>query len=365
MKVHLVRSEDMTIGKFNTICDYISTFKGEIKFLFNKEDVPENEEEIYESNPELIKHTLEDNTPKIREEFDSFFELCNQYRISKSISEDELVILLTNQRNDNNYFGYCSQDIKNVFIQCSNWGDVLGEGLNDVFPIVYEIAAWTLRSLIFNSERQMIGFIPPIKTGCVMDMCVDKRDISFKMRTGDIRPEVMQLIKNRNIKPVFINQLISIFEKIRTGILFRDRVGITNGLSRLELRQFGNKLKFVLVDFADVILEFEILESIIYAIFLQLKEGIRLQNFDDEIEIIENTFSSLYITKSDDFINSKIQNYTSIEKSTLLIQNISRINKKLIKVIPSNIVSNYLIDGQSGENYRISLDRDLVDLHIL
>lgn len=365
MKVHLVRSEDMTIVKFNTIGDYLGEFEGAIKFQFIKEEIPENEEEIFEANPELVKHTIEDNTPKFREEFDSFFELCNQYRISKSISEDELVILLTNQRNDNNYFGYCSQDIKNVFIQCSNWGDVLGEGLNDVFPIVYEIAAWTLRSLIFNSERQMIGFIPPIKTGCVMDMCVDKRDISFKMRTGDIRPEVMQLIKNRNIKPAFINQLISIFEKIRTGVLFRDRVGITNGLSRLELRDFGKKFKLVLVDFGDLIIDFEPLETILYVIFLKIETGIRLQNFDEQIDIIQKTFDSFYTSKSDEFIASKIQNYTSIEKSTLLIQNISRINKKLMKVIPSNIVSNYLIDGQSGENYHISLDRDLVDLHIL
>ena len=365
MKVYLVRSDDMTIGKFNTICDYLVGFKGEIKFQFIKEEIPENEEELYESNPDLIKHTLEDNTPKIKEEFEPFFDLCNQFRISNSVSENELTILLTNQRNDNNYFGYCSQDMRNVFIQCSNWGDILGENLNDIFPIIYEIGAWILRFLLFNSERQMIGFIPPIKTGCVMDMCVDKRDISFKMRTGDIRPEIMQLIRNRKINPAYINQLISIFEKIRTGVLFRDRVGITNGLSKLELREFGNKLKLVLVDFADVIIDFEILESIIYVIFLQVEEGIRLQNFDDEIEIIENTFRSFYLTKSEDYIDLKIKNYTSIDKATLLIQNISRINKKLSKLIPSNIVSNYLIDGQSGENYCISLDRNLVDLHIL
>ena len=365
MKVHLIRANDMTIGRFNNIGDYLSEFNGQINFVFEKEEIPENEEEIYESNPELIKHTLEDNSPRRKEEFDVFFNTCIDYRSQRNVSENELVILLTNQKNENNYFGYCSEDLKNVFIQCSNWDEILGEKLNDIFPIVYEICAWTLRFLIFKSERQMKGFIPPIRTGCVMDMCEQKSDFSFKIRTADIRMDVMQLIQKKKINPAYINQIIAVFEKVRKGVLFRDRVGITSGLSRLELRLFGNKMKFVLVDFADVILEFEILESIIYAIFLQLKEGIRLQNFDDEIEIIENTFSSLYITKSDDFINSKIQNYTSIEKSTLLIQNISRINKKLMKVIPSNIVSNYLIDGQSGENYCIKLDRDLVDLHIL
>lgn len=352
----------MTIGKFNAIGDYLGEFKGEIKFQYIREEVPENEEEIYEANPELIKHALEDNSPRFKEEFESFFELCKDYRNTNSISDNELVILLTNQRNDNNYFGYCSQNMKNVFIQCSNWGDILGEGLNDIFPIVYEIAAWTLRFLLFLKERQMISFIPPVKTGCVMDMCVDKRDISFKMRTGDIRPSVMQLIKYKRINPGLINQLISIFEKIRMGILFRDRVGITHGLSRLELREFGKKFKLVLVDFGDLPLSFEPIETIIYIIFLLKEEGIRLKHFDQEIDIINKVFHNIYLSKSDNFVENKVKNYISIENSTLLNENISKINGKLRKVLPDNIISNYLIDGKPSENYRISLDRSLVDL---
>ena len=365
MKVHLIKSKELPVFKFNAICEYMKSFDGEIVFKSLDYEEVENESQEYEEDAELFKLTLEDNSPQIKEDFDRFFDKCEDYRKEQSIPENELVILLTNEKNKNNFFGYPSKSMKNVFIQTSNWKDVLGEGLDDVFPIVYEISAWTLRFLLFKSEGEMKTKISPKPVGCVMDMCKEKGDFSFKIRTGDISSDVMKLIQKKNINPSYMNQLISIFEKVRKGVLFRERVGITNGLSRLELRLFGNKLKLVLVDFGDVILEFEILESIIYVIFLQKKEGIRLQNFDDEIDIIENTFESFYIKKSDDFINSKIKNYTSIEKSTLLIQNISRINRKLMKVIPSNIVSNYLIDGQSGENYCISLDRNLVDIHIL
>ena len=362
MKVHLIRANDMTIGRFNNIGDYLSEFNGQINFVFEKEEIPENEEEIYESNPELIKHTLEDNSPRRKEEFDVFFNTCIDYRSQRNVSENELVILLTNQKNENNYFGYCSEDLKNVFIQCSNWDEILGEKLNDIFPIVYEICAWTLRFLIFKSERQMKGFIPPIRTGCVMDMCEQKSDFSFKIRTADIRMDVMQLIQKKKINPAYINQIIAVFEKVRKGVLFRDRVGITSGLSQIELKEFRKKLKLVLVDFGEIPLNFQPLETIIYLIFLSKEEGIRLQNFDEEIELIDKVFRSVYLSKSEDFINAKIKSYTSIDGPYLVNQNISRINKKLSYLIPKSIIDFYKIEGQPGENYRIYLNRNLVDL---
>ena len=113
-------------------------------------------------------------------------------------------------------------------------------------------------------------------------------------------------------------------------------------------------------------MSFEPLETAIYLLFLKVPGGVRLQDFDSEIEIFKNILETVYTFKNDiDFIPDLIEKYTSIEQTTLLIQNISRINRKLKKVIPNNIVSKYHIEGQSGENYRISLDRDLVDLHIL
>ena len=366
MKVHLIKSKELPVFKFNAVCDYINSFDGEIVFKSLDYEEIENESQEYEEDAELFKLTLEDNSPQIKEDFDRFFDQCEEYRKEQSIPENELVILLTNEKNKNNFFGYPSKSMKNVFIQTSNWKDILGEGLDDVFPIVYEISAWTLRFLLFKSEGEMKTKISPKPIGCVMDMCKEKGDFSFKIRTGDISSDVMKLIQKKNINPSYMNQLISIFEKVRKGVLFRERVGITNGLSRLELRDFGKKVKLVLVDFGDLPLSFEPLETAIYLLFLKVPGGVRLQGFDSEIEIFKNILETVYTFKNDiDFVPDLIKKYTSIEQTTLLIQNISRINRKLNKVIPSNIVSKYQIDGQSGENYRISLDRNLVDLHIL
>jgi hypothetical protein len=252
--------------------------------------------------------------------------------------------------------------MKNVFIQTSNWKDILGEGLDDVFPIVYEISAWTLRSLLFKSEGEMRTKISPKPVGCVMDMCKEKEDFSFKIRTGDIRPEVMELIRQRNINPAYINQLISIFEKIRSGVLFRQRVSITNQLTRLKLVPVGNKNKFKLVDFGDIELKMETMECIIYTIFLLCEDGIRLQYINNHFNTIERVFHHFYQNKSEDYIEELVKKYCSKENNRLYNGNITNINKTLKLAIPENVLDQYLITKGKGDKFKISLKRELVDI---
>jgi hypothetical protein len=366
MNVHLIRSQELSAIKFNNICDYLNEFKGDIKFKFETANELENEDEIIQANPDLVKRIIDNNEPQSKGAWAPFFEICESYRTENNIAQEELIILLTNQRNDNNYFGYASNYMNNVFIQTSNWTDLLGEGLDDIFPIVYEIAAWTLRRLLFDNISEMISSIPPTTSGCVMDMCKNKKDISFKIRTGDISPRVLDLIKQKDISPIYMNQLIAIFEKVRTGVMFRERLGITNGLTKIELREFGKrnkKLKLVFVDFGDIPFPLETLETAIYLVFLNLPEGIRIQDFVNESELIEHVFESIYLHIDDlDVTSNFLNKLRSDKKTNYLNSNISKINSKLSKILPRSIASNYHITGERGERYKIELDRELVDI---
>ncbi len=362
MNVHLIRSNELPVFKFNRIVEYLNEFKGDINFCYIEEDEIENEQEQYENDPFLIKHTLDDFSPVDENDFVRFFGKCDDYRQLNNISKDELVILLTNHKNTSNFLGYPSKDMKNVFIQVSEWKNILGDGLDETLPIVYEIAAWVLRSLLFKELGDMRTHILPKTFGCVMDMCKDKRDFSFKIRTGDIRPEVIALIGERNINPAYINQLISIFEKIRSGVLFRQRVPITNQLPRLELVPVGNKNKFKLVDFGGIELKLQPMENIIYTIFLLCEDGIRLQYINNHINTVKRVVDGFYPNKSVDYIEELVKKYCSKEYKNLIDSNISHINKKLKLAIPENVLDQYLIQKGKGDKYRISLNRELVDI---
>jgi hypothetical protein len=368
MNVYLVRSEEMPIGKYNQVAEYLNQFDGPIKFNYDIEEVPENEEEIFEQNVELIKYTIGDYEPKYDEAFNHYFQQCLSFRDEKgNIKSSDLVILLTNQRNENNYFGYCDDLVKNVFIQCSNWNFIFGEEeFNPTLAISYEVIAWTLRSLIFRHKVELTSYVNSIPKGCIMDMCREKKDISFKMRTGDISPAILELIRNRRINPSQTNQLFNGMEKIRSGIIFRERIGVTNNETRLRVQLNRKKLEFVLVDFGDLSVGFTPVEIIIYLVFLAHPDGFRVQNFGDQPrDVLYKIFSNVYVKKDDDEIDELISRYSDGMKVDLLYQNIARINRKLTKILPSTIVNKYLIKGERNGDYKISLNRELVDKTIL
>ena len=368
MNVYLVRSEEMPIGKYNQVAEYLNQFDGPIKFNYVIEEVPENEEENFEQNVELIKYTIGDYEPKFPEAFNHYFQQCLSFRDEKgNIKSSDLVILLTNQRNENNYFGYCDDLVKNVFIQCSNWNFIFGEEeFNPTLAISYEVIAWTLRSLIFRHRGELESYVNTIPKGCVMDMCSDKKDISFKMRTGDISPAILELIRNKEIKPSITNQLFNGMEKIRSGIIFRERIGVTKNETRLRVKEKGKKLVIVLVDFGDLSVGFTPVEIIIYLVFLAHPDGFRVQNFGDQPrDVLYKIFSNVYVKKDEDEIDELISRYSDGMKVDLLYQNIARINRKLTKILPSTIVNKYLIKGERNGDYKISLNRELVDMTIL
>jgi hypothetical protein len=254
--------------------------------------------------------------------------------------------------------------MNNVFIQTSNWGDIFGENLDDYLPVVYEIAVWTLRHLLFRFRGEMITSINQQSIGCVMDMCRSKDEISLKMRTGDISPNVMRMIKEKKVNPLYLKQLISIFEKIRTGILFRERCEILNNPSRIELRDIKSKWRLVLVDFGDVILNFEFTHLTMYLLFLSHPKGLEIRDIENYRNEIDEIYRSICPSKkSDENIEKTVLKLSSIENISYLNEIISRTNKELRNKIPDTIIEDYLIKGTRGGVYSVGLDRSLVSLH--
>jgi hypothetical protein len=57
MKVHLIKSKELPVFKFNAICEYIKSFDGEIKYTFLEYEEVENEDQEYEEDDKLFKLT--------------------------------------------------------------------------------------------------------------------------------------------------------------------------------------------------------------------------------------------------------------------------------------------------------------------
>jgi hypothetical protein len=120
-----------------------------------------------------------------------------------------------------------------------------------------------------------------------------------------------------------------------------------------------------LVDFGDVMLKMETMQCIIYTIFLLCEDGIRLQYINNHFNIVGRVFHHFYLNKSEEYIEELVKKYCSKENNRLYTGNITNINKTLKLAIPENVLDQYLIQKGKGDKFKISLDRNYVDLTAL
>jgi hypothetical protein len=153
-----------------------------------------------------------------RYNWDDFFDACEKYRISNNFEDNEFLIVLTELKNDRNWFsGFAESGERNIFIHSSDWENYIYS--EPEFPIAYEVLANILQSISYkNIGEDFNNYIHGDPIGCVNDMCGWKIDITFKLRTGDICPDCLSLF-SRFVEKSLITQTIEIFESLRKKML--------------------------------------------------------------------------------------------------------------------------------------------------
>jgi len=405
MKVHLIRHRDLGKERFTRILtslNYRSNKKkmNPIQFLGYcvdpdiDFDIIDRNNEIYKS---LIKRTINDQNiePSYSKDLDEYFELCNIIRLENHIDNDEICILLTNELNTSNFFGWCNNDIKNVFIQTSQWELIFGEECQYDFAVIYEILAWILRSLVFKNLREMKRSVGSLTNGDVMDLCKNKEEITKKMRSADISPNLLNKITGENvlIYPQ-LSFIIDQFERIRLALLNREKSSLFSTNVILKFTKDDDKNNIIVVeDFGDLSLGFDLAERVIYRLLLNHEEGIHYDNmkvhkeeifnlFYDEktlkrsiitiLNTIQNIFNITFSNNELDELGIEIENENNINQldeterinptstpKKLFNEKISRINYNLRNSIPHKVANEYLIESKKNK-YRINLDRSYI-----
>lgn len=154
-----------------------------------------------------------------RYNWDDFFDACEKYRISNNFEDNEFLIVLTELKNNRNWFsGFAESGERNIFIHSSDWENYIYS--EPEFPIAYEVLANILQSISYKNvgEDDFNNYIHGDPIGCVNDMCGWKIDITFKLRTGDICPDCLSLFSRFADKEI-ITQTIDIFESLRKKML--------------------------------------------------------------------------------------------------------------------------------------------------
>lgn len=375
MRVHLLRSSELSSKTYQNVVNLLKVFPGAITFVpsemeDNEEDI-EYKKKIFENEKTFVvaQHiTLEQRTSAVPEKYtfpreervlgwDWFFAQCELYRTRKNIDKADLVVILSDKANDRNWFGGISDDGRNVFVHTGYWDYYFDSSIDFRYPVAYEVISWVLRSVAYESPRQMFERVHHTTIGCYMDLCTNKKDVLMKMRTADICPSCMQDIAERDLSSALVSQCIETMEGIRRSMTFRERFEIVNRPSRLEIR--GEMKRIHLLDLGGEKVPLNPKERAVYLLFLKHEAGIRLANLQDHAEELAGYYRRFSIDSEPEKIEEAIQRLVNPLENNLS-EVLSRIRRKFRDAVGQKMAAFYCIDGPSGSEKRISLDRSLV-----
>ncbi|MDA9986707.1 hypothetical protein N9E11_01615 [Crocinitomicaceae bacterium] len=369
MKVHLIRSEGFKMEDYNHVFNILNQYSGGITFVPSEPIVlPDTDLEItFEDETDYGKQNFysvkesffEDRSFPVTEEaytWEELFEICNRHREVYNIPQDEQVFLLTDKKNEENWFGAADErTLNNFFVDCSDWHYYFKD-FDVRFPITYCIAGWLMRKVIFASADEMRNALHIESIGCLMDFCEEKKQIALKMRTADICDQCLSYSEKNDSNRVYMNQLMQIMDGVRSNLMFRDRSKYLRTNSRLEFR--GMMHKMYLTDLGDLQVNLNPKERALYLVYMNHPTGIKRSDLID----LHSELKQYYAFFSNKWDNNQIDEAVDLLTDALdqnFMQVLSRIRRKFKDAVGEEQYKSYSIESHKG-TYRIVLERELV-----
>ena len=377
--VHLFRTAEVHDIVAESIFEYLTQFPGPIQWkfwdvpsAFEKEGSVHHTIQLKDSNYQtqnrpkvcfsLVDSSYETKKNQIKnlEKFlepekirtyswEHFFELIDLFRAEHSIPSNELVFLLTYKGNHLNWFvGGNYLKPNNYFVHLLHWEYFTMS--EPTFPVAYQLATYTLKSFMYPNFKAITKGAHDQSIGCMMDFCKDKKEISLKMRTADICESCWSNIYENSIPQPLLQQVFKIMESVRSNMLFRDRFSKLKIIPKLQVNSEDGKLVFP--ELNDLEISLNPLEMTIYQFFLSKPEGVYLNSLMD----FENELFEIYVhsthEKNQTVLKSRITELVH-PLSNSASEKISRIKKKLIQFLGSELAEHFIIQGPNGHRKRI------------
>jgi hypothetical protein len=243
----------------------------------------------------------------------------------------------------------------NYFVQVTEWELFFGAEIEVSFILCYQVMAWLLKRKLFSSETEVKAAVHTKARGCMMDFCQEKRDITLKIRTADLCPDCLNIIKSKDVPFNFLNQVFSLWEEIRKNIVFRERAEFLNRTGRMIINPPKKTLFFP--DYGDIVVKLQPKEMAFYQLFISEPNGINLNSLRDHANTLKHYY--FIITGNDDI--AATENIYAIHDN-VASQLISRIKKKLVDNLGETLAYYYIIERIMNEPHKILINREYVNL---
>ncbi len=362
MNVHLVRSDELSVERFEEIIDLLSSFSGPLKFIakdqplvFTSLDEEEElDEERFYKQESLMAHEVCYHYMRAKVDWKDLYQDCKLYRNKYNIPGQEMVILLTDVANQHNWFSCMDPNgSNNGFVHTGDW-DKFVPG-HSKYSIAYITTSLVLQSFMFKNMTELNERVHQHAMGCMNDFCENKRDVILKLRTADICLDCLNHVRKRLSAPL-IQQVLNIFEGVRVGLLYSQDFRQTKELSQIHVPMHGY-ISFP--EFGTSVVRLNPLEKTLYLLFLAHPEGIALTHLVDHKDKLIKIYSELNVSGMLAQIHHRINDLVDVNTGSAS-QKIANIKRKFINSLGRKLAKAYYIEGPNGAPKKILLDRAMV-----
>lgn len=266
-KVWLVRSPEYSKIEYWNVFNLLKSIPGVIKF-FTKE--AQSEEDLEEDEQ---KETISSTEPANEHEQAWFFEQCANFRRQEDIGKTDIVIYLTNLKNDNNLFMNLDYETRiDAYVQTSDYEKYV-PGTDTRYPVAYHIVAAVLVLQWFDTGEEAKNAMNIYRSvGSILDKCNHKKDVILKLRTADFSEAEIESLKEKNVDPNLINHVLDILENIRKFMLYKTLWTFKPQLFTLTINL--NTYQFYFEEFGNIEVNLNPQEKAFYLTFLRYVEGV-------------------------------------------------------------------------------------------
>ena len=348
MKIHLIRSKDVSNDLYEGL-ESLLVEKGPMTFHFDD------------------KFTVDFGDADVLS-WKEIFRECSNYRDSKSIPKMELVVIVTNKKNDQNWFSAMDFDNPiNGFVHSGEWDLFLDT--EPQHPVAFQVVALVLHKFLVYDEGESVLYERTHEEprGCISDMCSDKKQVTLQTRAADICPDCLQILVTK-VSSNVITQAFRLIDSIRGKMLFITRYLKDLPLNRLLVSRRGT----LRLEGVEIELKLSPQEKTLYIFLLLHGQPIGLGTLDDHY----TTLLGIYKIVTDNFSgiddpetrlakalqqHETIMNMLNIATGTAQ-QVVAKIRKKVMTTVGPFYYDYYKISD--GENYTkyIAIDPRQVEI---
>ncbi len=287
---------------------------------------------------------------------EAIFESIAEIRKRADLSEDTVIVLLSRMRHEGNWFSLGEKN--SHYMHADDWK--LFTATSFRLPVTFLLASNIIMRGMYDSLQDIAYRAHKEPRGCIMDLCMDKPDISLKMRTADACPECMGRIRSR-IREGYLdaNVVIDCFrlmDLVRRDLMYRRRWRLDPEPGRLRISGYAQQ-----IDLPGQRVSLSPIQRALYQFFLLHPEGVRLVDLPDahHVESLVRLYQPIATIGN---LQEQAETMRGVveDGGGKLQQHLSRIRRAFRQVLGFRDAEEYFIHGRPAEPYGIALDRQFV-----